>query len=200
MKKTILFDFDGVIADSLPIAFETAKMNHPTLTIESYKDKFKGNISKAVYAEPKINPLFDFQGEFSKKMQTLVLSPAKKMVLQNLSERFNFHVISSTNSQTIKDFCEVNGILHYFGDILGVDVEPSKVKKFQMLFEKYNLDPKELIFVTDTIGDIKEAREVGIENIIAVADGYQDRELLESAHPTHLLDSIVDLEDFVYMI
>ena len=66
-----------------------------------------------------------------------------------------------------------------------------------LLFEKYKFDPKDLIFITDTIGDIKEAREVGIENIIAVADGYQDRELLETASPTYLLDSIVDLETVI---
>lgn len=197
MKKTIIFDFDGVVADSLNIAYETSKMEYPTMTFESYKGKFKTNISKAVFAEPKSDIKINFQEEYAKKMKGLILSPIKKKVLENLSKRFNFHIISSTNTQTIKDFCEMNGILQYFGDILGYDVEASKVKKFQTLIEKHGLDPKELIFVTDTVGDVEEAREVGIGTIIAVSDGYQDRKVLETAHPTHLIDSIANLEEVI---
>lgn len=198
MKKTILFDFDGVIADSFPVAFEVSKMNYPTLTLESYADKFKENISKAVYAEPKADIEVDFQHEYAKKIKVLGLDPAKKAVLERLSETYDFHIISSTNTETIKDYCELNGILNYFGDILGYDVEASKVKKFQMLFEKYRLDPKELIFVTDTTGDIEEAREAGIGTVIAVADGYQDQKILEASHPTHVIDSIKDLEKVLH--
>ena len=87
--------------------------------------------------------------------------------------------------------------MQYFGDILGYDIETSKVKKFKTLFEKYNLNPKEVIFITDTVGDIDESREVGIGTIIAVADGYQDKKVLEAAHPTFLIDSIVKLEEVI---
>lgn len=197
MKKTILFDFDGVIADSFNIAFETAKMKRPTLTFESYKDKFKGNISEAVYTEPEIDIKFSYQEEYAGKMQGLKLSTSKKKVLDDLSERFDFHIISSTNTKTIQDFCEANDIHHYFKDILGQDIEKSKIKKFQALFEKYKLEPKELIFITDTVGDIEEAKKAGIGTIIAVADGYQDKATLDAAHPTYLVDSIANLEEVI---
>ncbi len=194
MNKYYIFDFDGVIADSLPIAFEVAKMSRASLTLDGYKNKFKTNINSAKFTEPITQQGIDFQAEFAKRMMDLELTPAKKNVLQSLSEMFDFHIISSTDTKTIQLFCESNNIHQYFGDILGVDVEPSKVKKFQYLFSRYNLDPKELIFITDTIGDIKEAREVGIGKIIAVADGYQDRAVLETAQPTHVIDSLVDAE------
>ena len=197
MKKTILFDFDGVIVDSFEISFELSKMFHPTLTLESYNEKWKTNIHKAVFTEPKINVEIDFQHEYAKKMKNLTLSPIKKRVLQDLSERFDFHIISSTNTKTIKDFCEANEIHHYFGDILGADVAKGKVEKFMILIEKYNLDTKETIFVTDTVGDIEEAKEAGLETIIAVADGYQDKETLQNASPTYVIDSIANLEEVV---
>lgn len=194
MKKTIVFDFDGVIADSFDIAFEVGKMKRPTLTLESYKEKLKTNIGQAVFTEPEGDIKIDFQYEYAKKMAELELSPIKKAVLQKLSEKYNFHIISSTDTQTIQDFCETNGILNYFGDILGYDIERSKVKKFQILFEKNRLNPKEVVFVSDTVGDINEAREVGVGTIITVTDGYQDKEMLDAAHPTHIFNSIADLE------
>ena len=202
MKKTLIFDFDGVVVDSLTIAFEVNRMTRPTLTLESYKDKFRNNDgiragSKAVWDEPTNGSVVDFQEEFAKKMTTLKLKPEKKAVLQKLGEKYNLHIISSTDTETIKAFLRSNGIDQLFGEVLGFDIEPSKTKKFQMLFKKYNLNPMELIFVTDTAGDIEEAREVGISTIVAVADGYQGREVLEAAEPAHTIDSIVDLEKVI---
>jgi phosphoglycolate phosphatase-like HAD superfamily hydrolase len=197
MKKTIIFDFDGVVADSFNIAFEVSKMKRPTLTLESYKDKWKTNIGKAVFTEPESDIKIDFHVEYAKKMKALKLSPIKKKALEDLSEKYNFHIISSTYTQTIKDFCETSDILQYFGDILGYDIEASKVIKFQTLLKRHNLDAKELIFITDTVGDIEEAREVGIRTIIAVGDGYQDKEVLEIAHPTYLIDSIANLKEVI---
>lgn len=202
MKKTLFFDFDGVIADSLPLAFEVNRMTRPTLTFEGYKSKFKNNEwlranNKDAWSEPENGVIVDFQEEFAKKMGALSLNPQKKAVLQRLSKNYNFHIISGTNTETIRVFLRRNGIEELFGEILGYDVETSKVKKFRMLFDTYHLHPQDLIFVTDTAGDIEEAKEVGIRTIIAVTDGFQDRETLEAAKPTHVIDSMLELENII---
>ena len=196
MKKTIIFDFDGVIVDSFDISFAVAKMVHPTLTFDSYEDKWNTNIHKAVFNEPE-DTTIDFQKEYAGKMQTLKLSSSKRKVLEDLSLRFDFYIISSTNTQTIRDFCKVNCISQFFIDILGGDIEISKIKKFQLLFEKYKLNPKESIFVTDTVGDIKEAKKVDIGTIIAVTDGFQEKDILETANPDIIINSIVELSNVV---
>lgn len=198
MKKTILFDFDGVIINTFDNAFAVSRMIYPTLTLEEYHEKWNGNINHATWPAEKAENPPDFQMEFGKLLKDIEIDPAKKQVLVELSEHFDFHIISSTDSQTLKTFCETNDIHHYFGDILGRDVHTSKVVKFQAIFKKYKLNPHECIFVTDTVGDIEEARASGVGTIIAVADGYQRRETLESAQPTCLIDSIVDLPGVVY--
>ena len=43
--RYILFDFDGVIADSYAPAFEVQKMICPHLTEEVYRKRFEGNIN-----------------------------------------------------------------------------------------------------------------------------------------------------------
>lgn len=193
MKKVIFFDFDGVIADSFHIGFEVAKLTYPSLTLESYRDKWNTNISKAVFTETKSETPVDFQKEFATRLSSLELAPAKKKALHALSEHFDFHIISSTNTDTIGAFCAANGIDQYFGDILGYDVAASKVHKFASLLQKYQLDPTDIIFITDTAGDIDEARESKIGTIIAVADGYQNKEVLAQANPTYIADSLVEV-------
>ncbi len=193
MKKVVIFDFDGVIVDSFDAALKVAQMQRPALTAQSYKEKFKGNIGKATYAEVLESPHIDFQTEYKKELLRLQIDEKKKKVLRLLSLEFDLHIISSTNSQSIKDFCEMQGVSECFADILGFDIEPSKVNKFRMIFDTYNLLPNDVAFVTDTVGDIEEARKANVGTIIAVTDGFHSREELERAHPTHVIDSMVDL-------
>lgn len=196
MKKTIIFDFDGVIADTLELAFEIAKINYPSLTLDSYKDKWKVRFSKVVFTEPKVGVKVDFDKEYAEKIKNLKLDSQKKQVIKNLSKDFNLHIISGNNSDTIRNFCISNDI-NYFIEIMGNDVDVSKVNKFNTLFKKHNLSSKELIFVTDTAGDISEAKEVGIGTIVAITSGFQDINTLKESEPTHLIDSILDLEKVV---
>ncbi len=43
-KGLIFFDFDGVIADSFAVAYETNKKLCPDSTEEEYRSAFEGNI------------------------------------------------------------------------------------------------------------------------------------------------------------
>ncbi len=185
------------MVDSFHIAHEVNTLLRPTLTLESYKSKWNENISKAVFTEPKVEKEIDFQAEYAKRMEFLVIPEEKKAALKTLSEDFDFHVISSTNTSTIRAFLERNGVAPYFKDILGYDISTSKVEKFKMLIEKYSLVPEKMIFVTDTAGDIHEAKEVQIGTIIGVVDGYQDRINVEKAYPTVALDSLVEVPDWI---
>ncbi len=56
------------------------------------------------------------------------------------------------------------------------------------MFEKYNLKPEECIFVTDTTGDIIEARKINLRTI-TVTWGYHNKELLESEYPFCIVDT-----------
>jgi len=53
----------------------------------------------------------------------------------------------------------------YFSEILAKDIHASKVEKFKMIFEEYGIKASETLIVTDTVGDVKEAKEVGMKSI-----------------------------------
>jgi len=191
-EKIIIFDFDGVIADSFDIVLEVKRIAIPSLTEESYRMKFNGNIVDAKYKEKVVEEI-DFFTEYGRRFKFLDIDKNVKDVIKNLSKDFKLFIVSSTINPIIEEYLVRHGILDCFTDIISHDIETSKVKRFQMIFKKYKISPNKTIFISDTSGDINEAQEAKINFIVGILGGYQDKESLEKAEP----DIIVkDFNDF----
>jgi phosphoglycolate phosphatase len=190
-EKIIIFDFDGVIADSFDIALEVNQMSKPTLTHEQYEQVWNNNITDVVYKH-KVVKKIDFHKEYAKKFKTLPLKGNIKTALKALSSEFKLFIVSSTITNTISDYLKRHEIFDCFTEILGNDVETSKIKKFKMLFDKYKINPAEITFISDTSGDINEAKKVNIGYIIGILDGYQTRESIKKAGPNVIVKNFND--------
>ena len=59
--------------------------------------------------------------------------------------------------------------------------------------EKYNLKKEDCIFVTDTLGDINEAKKVGIETIGIFKCGIHSKKILEKGNPNFLIEDFDEL-------
>ena len=196
-KKAIIFDFDGVIADSLGIAFEVNKLKRATLTLERYQAAFNGNIYDAAFQE-EVTLEIDFPEEFSKRLMQLEIDPLKKYYIRKLSDDFHFFIISSSMSDAISAYLSKHEILNHFTEILGADIHTSKVTKFHMIFDQHNLKPDDVIFITDTSGDIAEAKKVGIKTTVGILGGYQTEENLQKGDPMCIVKDFEEFYDFVY--
>jgi len=86
--------------------------------------------------------------------------------------------------------------LSCFTEVLGVDFHKSKVEKFKYLFQKYDLKPEEILFVTDTLGDILEANKVHVRTI-AVDFGFHDRERLEKGKPFKIISGFTEMLEVI---
>lgn len=193
-RKILVFDFDGPIVDSLDAAYAVARKISPELSLENYKARFLQNIFVATDAAPELkDETISFDAEYAIHMKALDLHPGKKDALALLAEQYDFHIISGAKSDTICEYLKRHQVDHFFFDVLGGDVEKSKVKRFKMLCDKYSIKPEDIVFVTDTVGDLHEAFEVGIGTTIAVCDGFQAKELLEAQNPTFIVDSIMNI-------
>lgn len=189
--KTIFFDFDGVIADSFDAAFAVSKLIHPLITEEIYRKRFEGNINESVTEEEVKtvhNPEIDFFTELEPRLARCSVFPGMKEVIEKVSKDNKCIIVSSTRTDLIQTFLRANGLLDCFAEVLGNDVHKSKIAKIQMAFEKYNLAAGDCIFVTDTLGDIKEAHHVGVPTI-AVSWGYQFKETLEQGKPSAIVET-----------
>jgi phosphoglycolate phosphatase-like HAD superfamily hydrolase len=68
---------------------------------------------------------------------------------------------------------EKAGIQNMFDWVASADVSKDKVEKFAMIQERYAAKKEDLLFITDTQGDIREADRAGIATI-AVLWGSHD--------------------------
>jgi len=174
-NKFLLFDFDGVIVDSFAPAFEVNKKMCPVMTEDDYKRRFEGNINNWIEAEIKHDKRcrhdLDFFTEYIPKMKGIVPFEEMSEIVRDLAKSYNLIIISSTLTLLIDELLKRNNLSEYFIEIMGNDVHTSKVEKIKMVFSKYNIGSEDCVFITDTLGDIREASDSGV-GAIAVSWGF----------------------------
>jgi phosphoglycolate phosphatase len=192
-KKFVLFDFDGVIADSFQVGFEVYKSVYPDLTVAEFREAFDGNIHDWKEAMAKRNARkrdgVDSISEYSRHMNGAVhIVPGMREVVINLEKEYSLAVISSTLSHAISEFLAAHDLSGHFEWIMGSDVHWSKTQKVKMVFDKYEVAADDCIFVTDTLGDIREARGADVDSI-AVTWGFQTPDTLREGNPFRLVEA-----------
>lgn len=182
--KVILFDFDGVIADTFSFCHRIIN-SRDLIDEDEYRARFEGNInvtSKAKTSSKKDDKPFDFFGPYTSALLNCAPNDGLADVIKSLSKRYTLIIISSTISPAISQFLELHHLREYFTEILGNDIEKSKVKKIQRVLEQYKISSDETILITDTLGDIREATQCDVR-CIAVAWGYHSLETLQKGSP-----------------
>lgn len=196
-KKVIVFDMDGVIFDSGEIAQKHIQNKYPSLTEEMHKEilmhNFYDGLAKIKHLK---RPMSKEEEEalgleyIEKKKQ----APLYDGVLEFLEDLHKDGFILALNTSSMERNCipllEKDGVRNFF-DFLGTkEVSRSKVEKFKIIREKYNITNEEMLFITDTLGDIREADEAGVPTV-AVTWGVHDRAFF-TLEPHHNLEKIVD--------
>lgn len=196
-QKFILFDFDGVIVDSFASAFEVRNKICPSMKEGQYRSAFDGNINDWSLTGPGHDETcrhdVDFFAEYIPKMKSQVkVASGMDVVIRKLAETYALIVISSTLSAPIQELLEKNGLAHYFKEIMGFDVQTSKIKKIEAVFSKYKTTADNCVFITDTLGDIREANHTHVGSI-GVTWGFQGKEKLATGNPFRIVDTPTDL-------
>ena len=96
-------------------------------------------------------------------------------------------------------YFENNDFTHIFKEILASESHKSKIEKFKILFNKYNLDANSCIFVTDTLGDILEGNKAGIKSI-ACTFGFHDEETLKKGNPFKIISNFKEIRQTIKSI
>lgn len=191
--KLIIFDFDGVLVDTFGIAYSLSLETNPDLSEDEYKSFFNGNIHDAKSKDgASIKYRLDYEDQYKIRTRELKIPEELQKIIKELYSAYTLAIVSSTATSSIVKILERDGVSIYFPDILGSDLHASKVVKNKMLLEKYKISPDDAVFVTDTVGDILEARECGIKSI-AVTWGFHDEEMLRKLNPEKIINSPEDL-------
>jgi len=199
--KLLLFDFDGVLVDSLDVYEKTvtlclAKINHPLKRgREEFLELFDGNfyemlVQKGVDLDKFMTTSVDILSQV--KYSEIRPFDAIWPVLQELEKKHCLIVISSNDTPTIREALRLYGFEDMFQEILGSDFMLSKKDKILYAIKKYSVMPSDIYYIGDTIGDIKEGKQAGIKTI-GVTWGWHDKIKMASSNPDYLFDNPQEL-------
>lgn len=190
--KNIVFDFDGVIHNTLLDLYKIHCEYLEEISLEDMvKNVFEKNPRK--YLEKFSKEKRDkFNFAWTKCSTQLKLEDNIRKNLEYLADKFDLFIISSNSEENLNLYFKNNNFTNIFKEILGVETHKLKTEKFKFLLNKYNLEKENCIFITDTLGDILEANEVEIKTI-AVDFGFHSREFLSKGNPFKIVSSFQEI-------
>ena len=181
MIKNILFDFDGVILDSMPIRdygfkkifeyFDDALVSQ----LLNYHNE-NGGLSRYVKIKYFYNEILDkeileeeiddYASNFSKIMKKELVNKKYLIVdtlefFKNNFKKYNLHIVSGSDERELKYLCKKLEIDRYFQSINGSPTEKNKLVESVLLDNEYLT--KETILIGDSINDYVASEVNGID-------------------------------------
>lgn len=201
MKRVIIFDYDGVIIDSLAVVltiFETIGKKY-TLKITSQKEleavfdtNFYEGLKRHGLPDTRLQEfLSEFTAEIMKKQKQIRLFEGVKECIATLSKKNKLMIVTSNLTDIVTLFLDQQR-MNLFEEILGADNHTSKVQKILSIKKKY--PGFKYFYVGDTMGDIKEGKQAGVQTI-ATTWGYHNRTKLQGQKPDYIVDSPSQLQE-----
>jgi phosphoglycolate phosphatase len=196
--KLIMFDFDGVIADSLEDqsrAFVDTLRAHgldELATRSAFLDFTETNWFEAL-AEADLPESVAVEIEEAFAATPIPdLFPEMAAVIGRLGAAHPVVVITSSRTADVEAVLDEHGVSGV-AEVVGGDVEPSKTRKIRSARRRYGAS-REAWYVCDTVGDVHEARAAGAVTV-GVAWGWHGEERLLRAEPDQMAQRPADLLD-----
>lgn len=208
MQKLVMFDFDGVLVDSFVPLYRinqlgAAKFNK-TISAEEYRSCFSGNIHE------KIKKFYDLDEENDAKLvaykrsvfpqeynvKTVPLFDFSKELVSQLAENHKLVIVTSSPPEAVKGILENAGLEKFFTEISGFN-KGGKNLTFARMKEIYK-DCGQIFFITDTIGDIEEAKKTDFPIFtIGVPWGFHTPEELAAAGASVVVKNSEEIIDYI---
>jgi len=189
--KVILWDFDGVIMDSMPIrgiGFQEVLKHYPREQVEkllafheqngglSRYVKFSHFFEKIRGEEITNQQVLDLADEFSKIMMSFLID--EKLLIKDSIDfikknylNYDMHIVSGSDGNELRQICEGLKIDNYFRTINGSPTH--KTELVRQLIGTNNYNKKEVVLIGDSINDNEAAQ---VNDITFV--GYNNLDLL----------------------
>jgi len=203
MNRTIIFDFDGTIANTLDSVVKIVNEHSEHF---GYKKVTKQDIPYLQGKKPReilsylgisiIKLPFWIQkihSEMNKEISNLASTVDILPVLSKLNEKYRLGILTSNTQENVREFLVKNNInlfdfIHTGKSVFGKSHIINKIIKQQ------KINKNEIIYVCDEIRDIEAAKKSGIK-VAAVTWGYNSKEALQKENPDFLIDTPEELKN-----
>lgn len=195
MLKAVIFDFDGTIADTLPVYVDIfnrlAKKLHLKEISQENISLLKNKPMKEVFQYFHI-PFFlvpivvwQLQRSAKKEIHKGTLYSGMLEVISHLDKNYQLFLLTSNTKENVERFFEKYSI-HPFSKIYSNKNPFSKVRIIQRLLSENAFDNNEVVYVGDEARDVESCKEAGIK-IISVDWGFSTSSLLETYEPEYIV-------------
>ncbi len=194
---TLIFDFDGTIADTFAFLLETAHEWIPgehfdylaDKPLESLRDYALKDILKELkipfYKLPSLVTLA--RNHISKSIEKIPLIPGMDRALAQLhQDGYHLGIVTSNGKQNTQNFLNHHQ-LSYFDFIHSGKHLFGKHHILKRVIKAHHLSPQHTIYVGDEVRDIEAAHKAGLP-IISVSWGLNTPVILQTAHPDYLIN------------
>lgn len=181
MIKTILWDFDGVILDSMKVrdwGFEEIFNNYERPLVDKLLDYHRenGGLSRYVkiryFFEELLGTSITEKGvlEYAQKFSFLMkqeLTNPKNLILDSVNfikenhKKYNFHIVSGSDQEELRFICNELNLKKYFISIHGSPTQ--KYTLVQNLIINNNYKKEETCLIGDSVNDLDAANFNAIE-------------------------------------
>ena len=201
----ILFDFDGVLADTLGDLLQFGQEVCDELGVKHTATQDDLNslevMSFATYGiqlEVPVHLVDEFVRRclerFAEKKSPPAIFHGLAEVVRKLALKNDLAVVTGNSTQNVNAFLAEHGIVDCIRAVYGVDQPGSKVQKISLAREQFSTGMKRdsVFMVGDSLSDIRAAKEASIQSV-AVAWGHQSLSRLMSGEPDHVVHSPQEL-------
>ena len=197
--KTIIFDFDGTIADTMEEGRRIFNVIAPDYGIRQIdREEMEGfrslSINQFIDAMkiPKTRiPLFIARGTLMMRRSIggLPLIAGVGEILPQLRAKVDrFGILTSNAVDNVELFLDSHGIRGLFDFVSSTSKLTGKSRYLNGTRKQYKLKAEEMLYVGDEVRDLKAAKKAGIP-CAGVTWGFNTREALAAENPDHLLDA-----------
>jgi phosphoglycolate phosphatase len=204
-RELVMFDFDGVIVDSLDV-FSAAFIDAcAAVGVEGFttSDDLLAVMEDNFYAGMRERGVDDAHvAEVLRRLGAALIRarrwlkpfPLMPQVLEDLSEARTVVVVTSSPAEVVEGWLRSHQV-HGVSEVAGAETARSKVEKIHTLLARF---PGQEVcwYVGDTAGDIREARAAGVTPL-GVAWGWHEPELLLEAGAERVAASPAELLSIV---
>lgn len=198
-----IFDFDGVLAHSLPHMLEFARqacreLGYPMQPSPADLDalermEFSEFGRQLGLPADKIDAFVQrCIGLFNALEDPLPIFAGMREALLSLSELAEIAIITGNSQKTVQRFLRAHHLDGAVDLILSTENPGGRAEKIFSVIEALQGSPDNTYMIGDAVSDIRAARQAGVRSV-AVCWGHQSREKLVAEKPDHLAEAPEDL-------
>lgn len=206
--ESVLFDFDGTLADTLPLVLAALHAALGDVTTRRFRDE-EISATFGVTEEGSLEKLVPGSGESAmsaylhhyRRMHAMCPSPFPGIrdILVDLNQQGVFlGIVTGRSAASLEISLNEFGLKHFFGAFGSGSVErPVKPECIQRIIGENQLDPCRSLYIGDMPSDIPASREAGVQSAAAAWAPTVSKQALLDGDPDYFLPDVEALRNLV---